>query len=307
MTRMTIITPSYRPDFELCVDLNRSVLEFAPECVEHQILVPRADFHLFASHLAGPRTHVRCREELLPTSFVRLPRTDFLLNLRWPFLPVRGWIEQQLVKLAAASHCKDDVVLIVDSDVQFVRSFDARTFTRDGAVRFYRLPNGVDARLPYHIRWHRSARTLMGLPAGSPPYADYISSMVACNPAVIRQMLARVESSTGRPWATAIAKQLHFSEWTLYGVFMEELAAPDAKAFVSDKPLCMGDWSTAFGKNEADEFLAKLEPTDVAAMISSKTGTHVAVRRSAFNDWRARWSQTLTLAATFVTHFAYGL
>src|SRR5262245_11138693 len=68
MTRIAVITPSYRPDFELCVDLNRSVLEFAPEYVNHQILVPRSDFALFRQ-LAGPRTHVRCREELLPPSF----------------------------------------------------------------------------------------------------------------------------------------------------------------------------------------------------------------------------------------------
>ena len=306
MTRLVVITPSYRPDFELCVDLNRSVLAFAPESVEHHILVPKADFRLFARSLAGPRTHVRCREELLPASLVRLPLTDFLLNFRWPFVPVRGWVEQQLVKLAAASACTEDVVLIVDSDVQFLRPFDAQTFTRNGAVRFYRLPNGVNAGLPYHVRWHAGARSLMGLPPRSPPHADYISSMVACNPAVIRQMLARVESSTGRPWTQAIAGQFHFSEWTLYGVFMEELAGSDVNSFVSDQPLCMGDWSTAFSKDEADEFLAKLPPTDIAAMISSKAGTEVAVRRSALADWRGRLNGALTFAATLV-HFPYML
>src|SRR5262245_18641724 len=184
MTRMAVITPSYRPDFELCVDLNRSVLEFAPEYVTHQILVPRSDFALFR-RLAGPRTHVRCREELLPPSFVRMPFTEFSLNLRWPFLPVRGWIEQQIVKLTSAATCTEDVVLLVDSDVVFVRPFRAETFVRDGIVRFYRLPDGVDSRLPRHVLWHQGARALLGVPPASPPYADYISGMIACDPAIV--------------------------------------------------------------------------------------------------------------------------
>lgn len=291
MTRMTVITPSYRPDFELCVDLNRSVLQYAPECVEHHILVPRSDYKLF-SRLAGPRTHVRCREELLPASFVRVPLTRFLLDLRWPFLPVRGWIEQQLVKLAAASKSDGDVVLIVDSDVQFVHPLRAEMFVRNGAVRFYRLPGGVDARLPTHIKWHRSARKLLGLPPQSPPHADYVTSMVACDPSLIRRMLTRVESATGRPWAMALARQLHFSEWTLYGVFTEELAGPEANSFVSDEPLCKGDWSTSFSKDKADEFLAQLGPRDVAAMMSSKTGIPITVRRSAFADLQERCKRT---------------
>ena len=160
MTSMTVLTPSFRPDFELCVDLNRSILEFAPASVRHHIFVPRSDFHLF-SRLAGPRTDVQIREELLPASFVRVPHFDVMLNFRWPFLPVRGWIEQQIVKLHAASACTDDVVLMVDSDVQFVRPFSVETFVRNGIVRLYRLPNGVDGRLPRHLLWHKRARTLL--------------------------------------------------------------------------------------------------------------------------------------------------
>jgi hypothetical protein len=85
------------------------------------------------------------QDELLPGSFVRLPFSDFMLNLRWPFLPMRGWIEQRIIKLLTASASTDDVVLLVDSDVQFVRPFSAETFVRDGIVRFYRRPNDVDA------------------------------------------------------------------------------------------------------------------------------------------------------------------
>jgi hypothetical protein len=103
-------------------------------------------------------------------------------------------------------------VLLVDSDVGLFRPFSAETFVRDGIVRFYRLPDGLDARLRRHVRWHECARTLLGLRSRVPPYADYISSMAACDPVVVRRMLARVEATTRLPWATAIGRQLHFSE-----------------------------------------------------------------------------------------------
>src|SRR5262249_40395810 len=157
--------------------------------------------------------------------------------------------------LTAAAACTEDVVLLVDSDVQFVRPFDANTFVREGIVRFYRLPDGVDARLPRHMLWHEGARILLGLPPASPPYTDYISGMIACDPAIVRRMLARVETITGLPWATAIGRQLHFSEWTLYGVFVDEVAGAPANAFASNQALCPGHWTTPLGKDQADEFL----------------------------------------------------
>ena len=55
---MSVITPSFAPDFELCADLHRSVLEYSPNSVHHHIVVPRSDLKLFG-RLAGPRTHIR--------------------------------------------------------------------------------------------------------------------------------------------------------------------------------------------------------------------------------------------------------
>jgi hypothetical protein len=101
------------------------------------------------------------------------------VNLRRPFPSVRSWILQQVLKLAAAAASEDDVVLLVDSDIEFVRPFTPETFIRDGVVLFYRKPNGINERLPRHVIWQRAVRTLLGLPPAEPPYADYISSLLA--------------------------------------------------------------------------------------------------------------------------------
>lgn len=288
MTRMAVITPSFAPDFELCVDLHRSVLHNAPESVHHHIIVPRPDLKLFG-RLAGPRTHIRCEAEFLPSSFVPVPFSKFTLNLRRPFPPVRGWILQQVIKLAAAAASSDDVALLVDSDVEFVRPFSPETFVRDGVVRFYRKPHEIDERLPRHMIWHRAARALLGVPPAEPPYTDYISSLLAWDPRIVRRMLQRVADTTGCRWTSAIAGQLHFSEWMLYGVFVDDLIGAPANSFTSDNPLCLAHWGTnPLDRDNAVELLGRIGPTDVAAMISAKSRTPLAVKRAAFAEYRAR-------------------
>lgn len=284
--RMAVITKSYAPDFELCMDLHRSVLDCTPDSVHHHIIVPRQDLKQF-SRLANSRTIIRCDADFLPPSFIALPFGNSTVNLGRPFPPVRGWILQQVIKLAAVAASEDDVALVVDSDVEFVRSFSAETFVRDGIVRFYRKPRAVTEQLPRHVAWQQTSRELLGLPPRDPPYADYISAMLACDPRIVRQMLQRVSDRTGRHWATAIAGQFHFSEWTLYGVFVEEAIGAAVSSFASDDPLCLAYWGSApLDLKGAADFLRGVQPTDVATMISAKSYTPLAVRRAALADYR---------------------
>ena len=287
MTRIAVITKSFAPDFELCVALNRSVLDNSQDTVQHHIIVPRSDLKLFG-RLAGKRTHIRCEADFLPRTFVRVPFTNITVNLGQPFPPVRGWIQQQVVKLAAVAASEDDLVLVVDSDVEFVRPF-MEMFVRDGKVRFFRNPNQIDKRLPRHLTWHRVARALLGLPPAEPPYSDYISSPIAWEPMIVRRMLARVTATTGRPWPTAIARQLNFSECVLYGVFVDCVSGAAANSFASDDPLCLLYWKSApLNLDSAAHFLLGLRSTDVAVCIQSKSRTPVAIREAAFAALRAK-------------------
>jgi hypothetical protein len=284
---MALITPSFAPDFELCADLQRSVLDNTPDYAVQHIIVPREDLGLFR-RLAGPRTHIHCEADFLPRSFVSIPFSRFTVNLRRPYPPVRGWILQQVVKLAAAAVFDEEVVVLVDSDIEFVKSFAVETFVNDGRVRFFRKPGSVDERLPRHMIWHRAAHALLGLPPAEPPYPDYIASLLAWDPRIVRKMLGRVSEVTGRPWATAIAAQLHFSEWTLYGVFVDKVLGGRANAFASEDPLCLAHWGTTpLTPQTAGEFFGGLKHTDIAAMISAKSRTPLEVKRKAFAAHRA--------------------
>jgi hypothetical protein len=287
MTRMAVMTKSFAPDFELCAGLNRSVLDNCPDAIQHHIVVPRSDLKLFG-RLAGPRTHIRCESDFLPSTFVPVPFSNITVNLARPFPPVRGWIQQQVVKFAAVAASEDDVVLVADSDVEFFRPFTAETFVREGNVRFFCKPNQIDERLPRHLTWHSVARALLGLPLAKPPYADYISSPLAWNPVMVRRMLARVAATTGRPWPDVIAAQLQFSECVLYGVFVDSVAGAPANSFASDDSLCLVYWQkTPLNLNSVGQFIRRVRPTDIAAVIQSKSQTPPAVREAAFAALRA--------------------
>jgi Family of unknown function (DUF6492) len=288
VTGLAILTPSYAPDLELCRELNRSVLDLAPPDVDHHLVVPRRDYKLFAP-LGGPRTIVRTVDDLVPRGMLPFPKANAWLNVRRPYPPIRGWVMQQIIKLAAASELDVDMLVLVDSDVTFVRPITADTFRIDGRVRFYRDQNAVDAGMHRHLIWHDVARRLLGLsPAGPPPLPDYISAMSSWDRRVVLALRDRIHEVTGRPWLDAIASQLHVSEFILYGVFMDELCPASAAASAAVSSLCHAHWGPGPLEREGvPAFVDAFAPDDVAVMISAKTETAPSVRREALSRIRA--------------------
>lgn len=281
MTDLAVITPSYAADFELCRDLSTSVLRHTPPPVRHYIFTPKRDLARF-SELRGPRTHILPVDELLPPRVLALPRLNLWLNLRRPYPPVRGWVLQQVVKLAAAARIEATTLLLADSDVLLARPVDAGTFRRDGRLRFYRKELGVTAALPRHVRWHDVARKLLGVPRQAPPLPDYISAFNVWDRGTVLALLDRVERTAGRPWLDAVTGQLHVSEFMLYGVFVDNVLGPAANVAPSGSMLCHSYWDPRpLSPAGAARFAAGLPASDVAIMISAKSGTPLDVRRAA--------------------------
>lgn len=285
MSTLSIVTPSFGPDFELCRDLHDSVLRFAPSSVVHQIIVPKRDLDQFSA-LAGPRCTVTPINDILPRSMWRLPQLNMWLNTRRPYPPVRGWIAQQLVKMIAAAACDDKVVLLADSDLVFIRPFGAETYLSGDAARFYRKPDAIDVdTLPRHVAWHDVSRQLLGIKHVPPmPLPDYICWPMAWDPDILRQLTRRVESVTGHQWIDAIGSRLHFSEGILYGVFVDEVLR-DIPG--TDAMLCHQHTGEPLDLDSLREFLSGVEPDEVCVMVSAKSDTPLSVRRQAFGEFFA--------------------
>jgi hypothetical protein len=281
MVELAVITPSYAPDFELCRDLNESVLRRTDSTVTHYVITPRRDLRLF-SVLRGPRTEVLAVDDVMPRRMMAVPWANFWVNMRRPVPPIRGWMMQQLVKLQAATRIPADRLLLADSDVLFARDISAATFVRDERVRLYRLDAGVDAHMSRHVIWHDVARKLLGLPAEQPPLPDYVSAFNVWDQATLLALRDRIERTTGQQWLDVIARQLHFSEFILYGVFVDKVLGEQARVAPTDSMLCHSYWEPLpLSLREAAEFVGSLPPDDVAIMISAKSRTPLDVRRKA--------------------------
>ena len=275
MSSLSVITPSYRPDLELCQELNQSLKKHGPPDLEHTIIVPAVDLEAFAG--VGD---VRVASQYLPKSFIPFPG-NIWINLRRPLPPVRGWITQQVIKLEAAAQSKASVVLLVNSDMVFIRPFSASTFYRNGQTRFYRATDAVHGGMHRHIIWHRVARKLLGLPPTDQiPLHDYICWPMAWDPKIVRSMLRRVEETTGMQWQSAIAAQLHFSEGILYGVYVDEVLG--GAPYSEETMLCVNYWDeTPFDERAVGTFMSQASPSDIAVMISAKSRTPLEARRRA--------------------------
>jgi hypothetical protein len=195
---------------------------------------------------------------------------------------------QQILKFAAATRLDADILLLVDSDVQFVRPVTAGTFIRNGKLRLYRKDGTVTEQLPGHIVWHEVARKLLGLPAAKLPLPDYVSSFNVWDRRVVTALLDRIEQITCRNWIDAISGQFAFSEWILYGVFVDEVLGQSANTFVANSSLCHSYWGTSpLDASGAALFLQDLPADDVAVLIQSKSATPLDIRRSALRRFTA--------------------
>ena len=274
---VAFVTPSYRLDLEHCALLNRS-LEACAASYEHWIVVDRGDLPAFRS-LQNHRTNVVTKEEILPLWVHRIDtlkvglRSNLWLQSRGR--PIRGWLLQQLVKLAVVESLSADIVVHADSDVVFVHPFSPDAVVDDrGRVRLYERPGVVDhVDLPEHVRWHRSAEKLLGLGPADTPLPDYISSLVPWKRQNAVALLRHVEATTGRHWLRALAEAWHVSEYTLYGRFVRDALGADAGQFVSAAPLCLDYYKRVpLTSPEIASLLDRVGDDAIAVSLTSKAG-----------------------------------
>lgn len=288
MSRIEIITLSYAGDFEMCRVLCDSIDRLVPQDMVHRLFVPRSDLALFAP-LSSARRVVVAEEELLPWWFPRLPmpaprwRKLLFLPRRnvyvTPFsLPVRGWIAQQIMKIAAAARSEADIVIHMDSDVAFIRPLRPEHVIRDGLVRLYRDPQSSG--LAGHARWQEVAGRLLGLPSEPFYGAEYIDSCVVWKTSVLRDMIARIEAVSGSTWIKTLARTPHFAEYVLYGVHADRIMGLEKAGLRAETfSLCLSRWTGSLDTEAAvADFVGAVRPFHVACNIQSTISGDVEQR-----------------------------
>jgi hypothetical protein len=278
---LAVLTPSFRGDVSLFADLHDSVLANTPPSVMHHVVVPPSDARLFRQ-FEGPRCRIWTHRDLLPRYFLSVPYASGLtLSLRQPWLPVRGWVVQQIMKMAGTAAINARVVLIIDSDAVLLREPTLDEFTHDGRLRHFRREGAVTAGMDRHLLWHNVARKLLGLEGiVAAPAPDYISPITVWDPAVVRSLMEHIAETTGRDWMDAVAGELHVSEFMLYGVFVDSILGGIAP-FAG--PLCHNYYERIpLSPADAHAFADQMPPDALGAMISSHSHTPFEVRQEAF-------------------------
>lgn len=266
-----LLTKTYSGDFtdfaRLCASIDRHMPQFM-----HHVIVDSVDQSLFAP-FAGSNRKIAVAETLLPQFRpIALPGRRFWFKS--PRYFVRGWIFQQLAKLKLASMLTEDAVLLVDSDVVFLRPLQTNHVFEGAKVKLYHWP-GVPSGPPSESgKWHSAACRALGLPARGYTGADYISTVIAWSPAVVRAMLDHIASATRMAWTDALLRDFRFSECVLYGVFCQHVAGPHADLVKPTREtLC--HWSWPYNLDHpagTDAYVDGLRPDKVAALLQSNLG-----------------------------------
>jgi hypothetical protein len=302
MKTIAILTPSYRPDYHRLVQLHESLLEFTEESVIHHVIVPRRDLQLFRA-LESPRLRVWAEADFLPAGFFAtdgvaalVQKAKFLpamvrfsaINVRRPWPPVRGWVLQQLLKLSATPQLGADAVVVVDSDVVLLRPMATELFFRDRAVRLYEKPDAITADMDRHVMWTWAAHQLLGLPAPeATTHPDYVAGIITWDPKLVAACLDRIEEVAGKPWATAIGAQLHFSEFILYGTYVHHFGDRQQRSFTETSTMCHSYWEPVpLRGSRVERFIKAFELSDVAVHIQSNSSTSEAVCRHVLTTLR---------------------
>ncbi len=282
---MAIVTPTFPPDLERCELLVESVRRFGDDVVHH-LVVERRHAHRFG-HLAGPSTEIVVVEDLLPGRSWLIPGRRGI-RIRTRGLPVRGWIVQQVAKIALASRLGTDIVVFCDSDTCFVRPFAASDFLVDNRPGLIDVGFTTD-----DLRtWTTVACELLGVDRPLVAARNHVGAMVCWRPEVVRTMIERIEQATEQEWSAAVMRRLTVSEYVLYGVYVRGvLGYPASGHMPSTAPLVHlsygYDLTTPDGRQT---FFSGLEDHQLGVMVHSKDRVPVAAYRDHIEEMWARWS-----------------
>jgi len=266
--KTVLITPSYRPDLQRCELMLETASQHVTGMAGHYVIVDHADMPYFA-HLRSNRVTLVTKEDLLPRWVHKMPFTSkWWLSAKT--LPFRGWILQQVIKLAVAEHIEADAYCYADSDIAFIRPFDASLLWRGDRLRFQReYRRGVMVGAKRYRNWYQVAAQYCGLSDPQVVTGAYIAQLNTLKRDAIRGLLRRIEQIEGRPWLEVLLSTWDFSEYILYGAYVEHVL--DFKGhFVAPKLLCHSSWYHQINHlNDLPEFMALIEKHHVAVHIQS--------------------------------------
>jgi hypothetical protein len=125
----------------------------------------------------------------------------------------------------------------------------------------------------------------MGVPVEGSYDTNYINQLVCWRRSTVIEALRRIEQVQQREWALSIAALVRgFSEYTLYGVYVDYIAGEESAGHWRDGVLrTLNYWHPRpLDERGLKSLKAQRQPHHHSVMVSSKSNTEVADIRSVF-------------------------
>lgn len=273
MTRASFFTPSYIGDLERAIWMRRSIRAFFRGKADHIMAVPHRDLPDFRKHLGHePDLTLVAQEELVDRCFYPDRLHQLIARIApgqlWRFdkhAGRPGWITQQIVKLNSPSLVQDGAIIFVDSDLFFFKPFDLDTLgISHGRILVRRMPKSEGAQHPHHIV---KAREVLSLPNGLGTEHAYMASPAIWYTDWVRQLHRYMEQRAGKPWQQTLYDAGHISEYTLYGVYLEEVLKP-AGLTIRDRRFNLMAWDReSFLRLKTDLFQTGFQADEYISLV----------------------------------------
>jgi Family of unknown function (DUF6492) len=291
MNPVALLTPTYGRDLELCTLLCESVDRHVTSFSKHYLLVPDCDLPLF-SRFASERREVVPASKFLPAWLRPLPRIvqrkrrQYWWSLRTR--PVSGWHVQQYLKIAATISLPYQRYCILDSDVVFFRNLDLSRYEYPNSIPLLNVEDEITSERVRHARWVETSHELLGLPTPPLPASDFIGHIIFWDQETTRAMASKIEAVTNLHWIEALCRTREFSEYMLYGYFVQNDARFSAGHTLTGHTRCVSYWDQPkLGPHELNQLLRRAGKDDVAFSVASFSGTPVQIIRAAIEEARA--------------------
>ena len=225
-----IITPSYIKDYERCKLLVESRKKFLKEDVVQYIVIDKSDLKLFKK-LECHRTKLLIKQKILPWWILKLPfhirGKTVWLSLKGRLL--RGWIIQQMIKLAVARHVVEDVLVYMDSDEFFTKSTSFNSlFFKNEKLRLYKNDGGCDH------KWASTIANILSLTVSDCEKYSFVGHPVTWNREKVIELCDYMAVRHKTDWFSVVARYWNFSEYQLYGCYMLYVDQSNDSYYVSD-------------------------------------------------------------------------
>jgi hypothetical protein len=210
----------------------------------------------------------------------------------------RGWIRQQLLKLAIASHVTTDFYMTLDSDVLFTQPFSSRDLIHGGRSivnthsvdDFRSLFTDHVAADSAHIRYERDRRASQLLGLGRRATHFYGETPVVLSTSLVRALQIHL----GKPdckWDEWLVRNIPWTEYSLYFTFAEGTQSFEQHHIQGDVNAVMRLTDSLWYQEEAYRvphtiknwtWAAKPRRDGVAVVVQSYLGYDVATVRDRY-------------------------